>query len=86
MVGPPFEDVTEVEVDGRACLYSPRATDVVLLNQTASDVWFLCDGSLTVEQVVDRLATAYTVDAAAIDADVRAAVRSFHDAGLMPPP
>lgn len=84
VVGPPLDDVTEVEVDGQACLYSPRGDAVVMLNQTASDIWFLCDGSLSEDQIVSRLAASYDVTARSIDTDVRSTIRSFLDAGLLP--
>jgi hypothetical protein len=85
-VGPPREGVTEVEVDGSACLFSPAAGGVVLLNQTASDVWYLCDGDLTADEITDRLAAAYRVPAESIAGDVDAAIRSFTESGLLPPP
>lgn len=84
VVGPPESNVTEVEVDGRACLLSPLNHDVVVLNQSASDVWYLCDGTESVLQITERLARAYGVTANEISADVEAAVRSFRAAGLIP--
>lgn len=83
MVGPPHDDVTEVEVDGQVCLYAPGTDSVVVLNQTASDVWFLCDGQLDEQQIVDRLAASYGLPAGDIIDDVREAIRSFQEAGLM---
>lgn len=85
-VGPPVPGVTEVEVEGRACLLSPSTREVVLLNQTASDVWYLCDGDLTLDEVVDRLAQAYDTEPSVIRDDVTDAVRRFVDAGLLPAP
>jgi Coenzyme PQQ synthesis protein D (PqqD) len=82
-VGPPREGVTEVEVDGQVCLFSPATNEVLLLNQTASDVWYLCSGELTTQQIADRLAVVYQVDRATILQDVTATVRSFHEALLI---
>lgn len=83
LVGPPAPDVAEVDVEGTACLFSPRVNQAVMLNETASDVWFLCDGTRTISQIVDRLAAVYQVDATAIERDVREAVSRFVDAGLI---
>jgi hypothetical protein len=82
-VGPPLDGVTEVEVDGQACLFSPVTNQVLLLNQTASDVWYLCDGTMTLAAVVQRLADVYDVPPNRLRADVRSAVESFVDAGLL---
>lgn len=44
---------------------------VLVLNKTAHDVLALCDGQRTVGEIIKTLATQYTVDANAIDADVK---------------
>lgn len=83
VVGPPRGDVTEVEVDGLACLFSPTTGDVLVLNQSASDVWYLCDGTETLAGVTTRLAGVYGVSPESIAADVESAVASFREAGLL---
>ena len=59
---------------------------VIVLNQTASDVWTLCDGTSTLPEVVATLARAYGVEAAAIRADVEATVARFRAEGFLPDP
>lgn len=83
IVGPAVPGVTEATVDDQACLHSPTTGQVLMLNQTASDVWFLCDGSLRLSEVVERLAVVYSVPAAQISADVTHIVDQFYAAGLL---
>lgn len=84
LVGPPALGVSEVELDGQVCLYSPAGEHVVVLNDTASDVWRLADGERTVGQIITLLAGVYGCTPADIGADVHAAVESFRAALLLP--
>ena len=59
---------------------------VIVLNQTASDVWTRCDGTSTLEEIVEMLAGAYGVEAAAIRSDVNATVERFLAEGFLPDP
>jgi hypothetical protein len=83
LVGPPAAGVSEVEIDGRICLYAPGSEQVVVLNDTASDVWRLADGERTLAELVDLLAASYGVEAASILGDVQAAVEQFRAAALL---
>lgn len=85
-IGPPLPGVTEVEVGGRVNLYAPATAQAVLLNDTASDVWRLVDGTSTGRDIVALLAGSYRVPAASIEADVLAALRRFVEAGLIAEP
>jgi hypothetical protein len=84
-VGPPLTGATEVEVDGRVSVFSPLTRQVMMLNDTASDVWRLADGEHDLDEVTTLLATAYSVEVEDISDDVRATVQRFVDAGLLPP-
>ncbi len=83
LVGPPLPGVTAVEVDGRVVVYSPVQRNAIFLNETASDIWRLADGTLSVDDLAARLASMYDVERSAISDDVRVAVQSFADAGLI---
>jgi hypothetical protein len=85
-VGPALAEVTQIEVDGLVSVFSPVTEKVVLLNDTATDVWHLCDGEHDVAGIVRLLATAYGVDPAVIEQDVLTTVRSFVESGLIPDP
>ncbi|KQX69345.1 PqqD family protein [Angustibacter sp. Root456] len=83
VVGPPLAGVTEVELDGRVCLYAPSSEQVVMLNDTASDVWRLVDGTLSEQRIVELLAAAYAVGAEQIRPDVVSALATFRAEGLL---
>lgn len=58
----------------------------MFLNATASDVWRLTDGHRSFEELVAELATAYRTKPDAIADDVRQALQSFCQAGLIADP
>lgn len=82
-VGPPRPNLLETEVDGDISIYDPGSERVVVLNQTASDVWRLTDGQHTIDEIAELLARAYQVDVHSISDDVGQAVEGFVDAGLI---
>lgn len=83
VVGPPALHLVETEVDGRISLYDPQREHVSVLNETASDVWRLCDGEHTLDEVVVLLARAYAVEPGSIRDEVKQAVAGFRDSGLL---
>ena len=56
---------------------------MIVLNPTASDVWRLADGEMTLRQIVDALAAAYQADPDAIRADVEELIDSLVDQRLL---
>jgi hypothetical protein len=82
-VGPPSPEVTESELDGTVCLYSPALNEVLVLNETASDVWRLADGEQSLADIVGVLAHSYGVPADSIHDDVVQLVRQFRESGLL---
>ena len=62
-VGPAPAHVIETEVKGDISLFDARRNHVLVLNATASDIWRLCDGEQTVDEIVELLASAYEVPA-----------------------
>ena len=85
-VGPPQRAVTEVEVDGRISVYSPSTQQLVSLNETASDVWRLCDGTRDASAIVELLASSYAVEAHVIADDVRCTIDRLITLGLLADP
>jgi tRNA A58 N-methylase Trm61 len=85
-LGPSRPGTTEIELDGRIHVYSPVTQQLVALNETASDVWRLCDGEHTAQEVVELLSRSYQVAAGDIRADVMAALDRFVVLGLLPAP
>jgi len=83
LVGPPSATVREAEIDGAISIYDGRTHRVAVLNSTASDVWRLADGEHSLAAIIRLLASAYSVDAEQIYADVEHAVGELRAAGLL---
>ena len=83
-IGPPPAQILETEIDGEISLYDPHSDSVLVLNQTASDVWRLSDGEQTLEEIVELLAAAYQVRPDDIRRDVEGAVGNIIEKGFLP--
>jgi hypothetical protein len=83
-IGPPPPHILETEVGGEISLYDPRSDAVLVLNQTASDVWRLSDGEHTLEEMVALLAVAYGLNSDDIQIDVELAVQNIIGEGFLP--
>ena len=70
--------------DGAPVLLSPERG--LRLSATAAAVVALCDGTRTVEAIVDELAARYAADRARVDADVRALLADLRARALLDPP
>jgi hypothetical protein len=82
--GPPIDGLLESEVGDELSIYHPATQEALLLNQTASDIWRLVDGTRSVAQIVDALAVAYQVDTAEIAPEVERVISDFEQRGLVP--
>lgn len=82
-IGPPVSQLEALDIDGTVTLYHPALDQALVLNGTASDVWRLCDGEHSFDEVVAFLADAYGTDARSIRAEVRAVVERFEGLGLL---
>jgi hypothetical protein len=85
-IGPPPPHVIETEVRGDISLYDAQHERVLVLNGTASDVWRLCDGDQTFDQIVSLLARAYGVDGSKIQPDVERTIKQLVDEGFLTAP
>ena len=85
-IGPRAAGVLETEFDDDLSLYLPKSETVAVLNATASDVWRLCDGDLTVDDVVAALAKAYGVAEASIAEEVVQVVDDLTEKGFLAGP
>lgn len=86
IIGPPPDHVIESEVDGDISLYDAKNERVIVLNPTASDVWRLADGEMTVDQITEALGKAYRADPAEIKPDVEKLIDSLVEQKLLPTP
>jgi hypothetical protein len=83
LLGPVPEPVREVDIDGCVSLYRRGHDAVLVLNETASDVWRLADGSLDDVEIVGLLARAYGVEPDVIEADVHATIARLVQEGFL---
>jgi hypothetical protein len=70
-------------VAGELVLLSPGGETAHALNESAADVWRLCDGSHTPLDMLEVLRGRYAGDLVEILADVTAALLRFHDLSLI---
>lgn len=84
-VGPPRPHIIETEIDDEVSLYNAQNERVMVLNITASDVWRLCDGEQTLDEIVDLIAKAYRVDRERINSEVALTIGRFVEADFLPP-
>lgn len=73
----------EAEVDGDLSLYNPESSQVTVLNSSATEIWKLIDGSMTLTEIVNRLAESYEVNPDTIVDEVQQTVSSLTEAGLV---
>ena len=74
-------DYSLEELDGELLLYHPAQSTIVYLNKTASLVWGLCDGTNTVEQIIELISKAFSEEAQTISQDVNSTLQKFLQAG-----
>jgi hypothetical protein len=82
-IGPPSPQILETEIGDEISLYDPATENVVVLNQTASDIWRLSDGDSDVEGIVTLLAAAYGLEANQIRQEVEDTITKFREQGLL---
>ena len=84
LIGPPPPHLIETEIKGDISLYDAQREKVLVLNGTASDVWRLCDGEQTLDEIVALLAGGYGIEGEEIRADVERTVKQLVDEGFLP--
>lgn len=82
-IGRHAPSLIETEIDGDISLYHPPTEQVTVLNGTASDVWRLCDGERTIDDIADLLGRAYGVEPDSIVADITETIRQFQKSELL---
>lgn len=82
-VGPAADHLIETEVGGDISLYDPTSERVVVLNATASDIWRLCDGEQTLDEIIDLIAKAYEQQPDEIRPHVNTTIDQFRDEGFL---
>jgi hypothetical protein len=70
-------------MDGELLLYHPGLTRTLLLNETASMIWELCDGRRSERVIVRLVAGAFPEAGDAVIQDVEATLRRFAEEGAI---
>lgn len=76
-------DVAACELDGGAALIDLKSGDYFKLNETAHFFWSLIGTPRSLKDIMTAMADHYDVDAAVLDADVRALVADLSQQGLI---
>lgn len=80
------DDLVITEVYNQLMLYSVEQGAVHVLNLSAKQIWDLCDGTHSSEQMAEALAAAFSVpDGRDLQADVAATLAVFSEKGLLQP-
>jgi Coenzyme PQQ synthesis protein D (PqqD) len=82
-VGPVVAELSIVEIDGCVSVFNPATQRAVILNETASRVWHLIDGTRDADEIARELASTYGVESTQIHADVAAAIARLRDERLL---
>ena len=70
-------------IDGETVILDLKEGHLHQLNPTASFIWDCCDGNLRMDQIVDRLASAYEVDSTRARKDVEEVVAKLQSSNLL---
>jgi hypothetical protein len=75
----PSKDLSLQRVGQEAILHDRRNGRAHVINESAAQVWELCDGQSTLDHIVSVFAAAYALPAADVQADVRYILAKFHE-------
>jgi hypothetical protein len=75
----PSKNVALQRVGQEAILHDRRRGRAHVINESAAQVWELCDGRNTFDQIVNAFAAAYEVPASDVREDVRYILTKFHE-------
>ncbi|HEX9856648.1 MAG TPA: PqqD family protein [Acidimicrobiia bacterium] len=82
-IGPHARGVLQERVDDEILLYNPATDTYFNLNPTATAVWDLANGDMTVEEIAAEIATEYGQLLDAVVDDVAKIAERFVAAGLL---
>jgi len=75
----PNKDVSLQRVGQEAILHDRRNGRAHVINESAAQIWELCDGHHTLDQIVSAFAAAYALPASDVRADVQYILTKFHE-------
>ncbi|HJZ49032.1 MAG TPA: PqqD family protein [Roseiflexaceae bacterium] len=74
----PSKDVSLQRVGQEAILHDRRNGRAHVINESAAQIWELCDGRKTLDQIVSAFAAGYELPTSAIREDVEYILARFH--------
>ncbi len=78
------ESVLSRPLEDEWILYDTENGSVHIINTTAELIWSLCDGSHTLNDMIDRMRNAYEVpDETALKKDIEQILQSFFEKGIL---
>ena len=75
----PSQDVTLQRVGQEAILHDRRNGNAHVINESAAQIWELCDGHTSLDQIVNAFAASYAVAASIVQEDVNYILTKFRE-------
>ena len=79
----PSKDVSLQRVGQEAILHDRRNGRAHVINETAAQIWELCNGQSTLDQIASALAASYDVPASVVQEDVEYILTKFRELGVL---
>ena len=79
----PNTDVSLQRVGQEAILHDRGNCRAHVINESAAQIWELCDGQRTVDEIVSAFAAAYELPTADVRADVQYILAKFHELRML---
>ena len=76
----PVKEFTE---DGETLLYHPIRDEATILNQSATQVWRLCNGKSNLHEITAALGEQYGVEGALLEEDVATTLNELYSRNLI---
>ncbi|PRY58638.1 PqqD family protein [Glycomyces artemisiae] len=73
------DDVVYFPHDGEVLLHHLDSGQYYRLNAVAGEVWELCEGTLSIADIADRIVEAFEADAEQVVKDVNSLIQELHD-------
>jgi hypothetical protein len=71
------------EMESECILYDPDAKVVHIVNVTARDVWKLCDGKHSLEEIAMKLYEEYDIEMSVLEKDTQKIISDLEKIGLL---
>jgi len=76
-------DVSAIELDDETVLYDALSRRLIVLNGTASLIWWCCDGVRPIEAIIADMSGAYAVPRETIQSEIVELLQRLNAEGLL---